>query len=284
MRRTYVLLLAVLGALLVSGLATGSVQSLITGSQIKDGSIDSRDLKPGSIMSHDIKDGSITKIDLSNATVKALKGQTGATGLQGATGPQGAAGPQGATGPQGIAGPKGATGPQGAQGPKGDTGEGIRITGTAATVEDLPETAEVGDSYLVGGNLWVWNGDDWANAGPVVGPQGATGPTGDTGPTGPAGPAGPMGPAGGVSGYQVVTGTTSDVDAWDASTASVACPTGKVALGGGAHMSSPWVNAATSYPVFADGAWAWVVEVFNWDEDYSASVTPYVICAVQAGS
>jgi hypothetical protein len=73
----------------------------------------------------DIKDGSVTRADLSRRTVSSLKGKRGATGARGfvgARGPQGDTGPQGPQGPAGPAGPAGPIGPVGDTGEKGDTG------------------------------------------------------------------------------------------------------------------------------------------------------------------
>jgi hypothetical protein len=94
--------------------------------------------------------------------------------------------PQGPTGPTGPGGP---TGPTGVEGPQGD---GVRVLGTYATV-GLLETdnpvGEIGDSYLVGDDLYVWSdlNQEWSNAGKFSGDTGPTGATGDTGPTGPQG-------------------------------------------------------------------------------------------------
>lgn len=76
----------------------------------------------------DIKDGSISRADLSSRTVRSLKGKRGPAGRaghDGATGPQGpkgSTGPQGAAGPAGPAGPRGDMGARGAQGDPGDDG------------------------------------------------------------------------------------------------------------------------------------------------------------------
>jgi hypothetical protein len=86
-----------------TGTATAANQ-LITGKQIKDGSITARD----------IKKRSLGTAQLSPKAIKALRGARGATG---ATGAQGPAGPAGALGPAGAAGPQGVPGPQGPQGP-----------------------------------------------------------------------------------------------------------------------------------------------------------------------
>jgi hypothetical protein len=70
----------------------------------------------------DIKDGSITRADLSGRTVNSLKGKQGKRGAAGRDGFVGARGPQGDDGPAGPAGPAGPTGPQGPRGDPGITG------------------------------------------------------------------------------------------------------------------------------------------------------------------
>jgi hypothetical protein len=111
----------------------------------------------------------------------------------------------------GEVGPTGATGAQGTS---------ITVKGQVANVVNLPSSGNtVNDAYIVSsnGNLYVWNGSIWVNAGPIVGPTGPqgdpgpqgnigptgpestvlgpTGPQGDLGPTGPQGDIGPTGPA-----------------------------------------------------------------------------------------
>jgi hypothetical protein len=117
--------------------------------------------------------------------------------------------------PTGPTGPLGPTGPTGVSGPTGPQGSGVSVLGSYATVELLEAdnpTASVGDSYLVGTNLYIWNdlNSAWSNAGPFVGPTGPTGATGATGPsvTGPTGPLGPTGPSGGPTGPTGSTGPT----------------------------------------------------------------------------
>nr|MBK9652411.1 DUF1566 domain-containing protein [Bacteroidota bacterium] len=175
-----------------------------------------------------------------------LTGLTGETGATGATGPQGPAGNDGATGPQGpqgipgavgvtgAQGATGATGPQGpigltgatgasgaigAQGPQGNTGPagtGVSILGSYNTLLDLQTahpTGNTGDAYLIGGNLYVWNGSSWQNVGNIQGPQGvagaqgAIGATGSQGTTGATGATGPQGPIG-LTGNTGATGAT----------------------------------------------------------------------------
>jgi hypothetical protein len=79
------------------GVATGA-RSLITGAEIKDGSITGRDIKPGS-----------------------LSPRLFAGSQRGARGPRGA---QGTPGLQGVAGP---SGPQGLPGPPGPAGQGQTV-------------------------------------------------------------------------------------------------------------------------------------------------------------
>lgn len=76
---------------------------------------------------------------------------------------------QGPAGPQGIQGP---IGPQGIQGP---VGEGVKINGVLTNTSELPSGASIGDAYVIGSDLWVWDGDSWDNAGPITGPQGEPG-------------------------------------------------------------------------------------------------------------
>jgi len=105
-------------------------------------------------------------------------------GLQG---PQGERGPTGADST--VVGPTGATGgtgPTGDTGPKGDTGNdgtGVRILGSVPTATDLdPGEAglQPGDGYITEdmGVLWVFDGEDFIEAGEIRGPTGDTGPPG----------------------------------------------------------------------------------------------------------
>jgi hypothetical protein len=110
----------------------------------------------------------------------------------GPTGPTGPVGPQGVTGPTGAAGATGSTGPTGPTGATGQDGTGVTILGSYDTVEELElahPTGNPGDSYLVNGDLYVWDDDggQWVNVGNIQGPQGPTGPLGPTGPTGATG-------------------------------------------------------------------------------------------------
>jgi hypothetical protein len=106
-----------------------------------------------------------------------------------------------------LAGPAGARGATGPTGATGAQGLNITIQGTVSTVGDLPSSDNTqNDAYVVGEakNVYVWDGTEWFNIGPVVGPVGNTGPTGPTGATGLTGPAGPRG----IQGLTGPTGAT----------------------------------------------------------------------------
>ena len=118
---------------------------------------------------------------------KGDKGDTGAKGSKGDKGETGATGQKGDTGVKGDtgdAGPRGDTGPAGPTGDTGATGAGLTIKGSYDSYEELIEahpTGNDGDSYLVNGSLYVWNGDAWENVGNIKGEKGDTGAKGDTG-------------------------------------------------------------------------------------------------------
>jgi Collagen triple helix repeat (20 copies) len=267
--------LAVTATLVAVTAGTAGVHALITGAQIKDGSIESLDLK----------NGTIRRADIASATLATLRGSAGERGPTGPAGPQGATGPQG---PAGSQGPTGTQGPQGLAGPKGDKGDpgaGVHVTGSVATEDDLPENAEVGDAYIVTstGHLWIWDGAAFVDTGLVqgpAGPKGETGPQGEVGPAGPEGPVGPAGADGGLAGYQIVTGTQvsfTDEDFWVS--ASATCPQGKVAIGGGASygVSEVDVFIVQSYPSSSDESYTWNLTVANFEG--SNTLTPYAVCA-----
>jgi hypothetical protein len=99
--RTPHLIVAVLVVLLLAGTATATATALITGKQVRNGSLTGRDVKDHSLTVRDIARG------------------LAAPGPRGAVGPQGQPGPQGAVGPQGTAGTPGPAGPRGVPGEPG---------------------------------------------------------------------------------------------------------------------------------------------------------------------
>lgn len=86
----------------------------------------------------------------------------------------------------------------GPTGPMGPQGNGLVIEGSFDTEGDLKKAhpvGKVGECFLVGGLLYVWDVDDnkWKNVGNVKGPQGERGPKGDKGDAGLIGPQGIQG-------------------------------------------------------------------------------------------
>jgi hypothetical protein len=130
-----------------------------------------------------------------------------------------------------VPGPTGPTGPTGA---KGNDGTSVNIKGTVANQAALPPSGNAaGDGYIAQdtGHLWVWDGDSWNDAGPIVGPTGPTGPTGAAGPTGPTGTAGAQGPTGPTGAVSTVPGPTGPT--------GVAGATGPTGPTGSAGVSGP---------------------------------------------
>jgi hypothetical protein len=93
-------------ALSLTGGTAYAAHSLITGAEVKDGSLTGADLQKGSLNTSELSGGAIRDLRGGN-------GQDGKNGTQGSAGAQGPAGPQG---------PKGDTGTQGPQGPHGPAG------------------------------------------------------------------------------------------------------------------------------------------------------------------
>lgn len=130
------------------------------------------------------------------ANAGSVKGDTGAKGSKGDKGETGATGQKGEQGPKGDTGDTGATGDTGPTGPTGDTGAtgaGVTIKGSYNSYEELINehpTGNDGDSYLVNGSLYVWNGTAWENVGNIKGEKGETGSQGVKGDTGDTGSSG----------------------------------------------------------------------------------------------
>ena len=260
----------VISTLAIVTAGTAAVEALITGAQIKDGTVASRD----------IANGTIKRADIADAAAAALRGQRGARGAVGPPGPAGPAGPAGQQGPTGAAGSQGPAGAQGPQGVKGDTGQGLHVTGSVADAADLLELdAEVGDGYIViaDGHLHIWDGDDWVDAGVVRGPQGAQGVAG---PQGVQGPAGPAADQAGLAGYEIVQGSAVPIqlDDFDVS-AQATCPAGKLAVGGGVSLADPQGAVFVSQSRPTAGGAGWAVTVFNPFEERTNTLTPYAVCA-----
>jgi collagen triple helix repeat protein len=148
----------VITAMVVGG-GTASATRFITGKDIADGSIRSRDIGRGQV--------GLDRLSPQVRFMLAEAGKPGKDGAPGAPGRPGAAGARGATGAHGADGGQGIKGDPGAKGDKGDTG----VTGSKG---------DPGLRGLTG----------------AAGPQGAAGKTGAKGDTGVKGDTGAQGPAG----------------------------------------------------------------------------------------
>jgi len=135
--------------------------------------------------------------------------------IRGPKGDTGAKGDKGDKGEKGDKGDKGDTGVAGAKGDKGDKGDAgadgkdVALKGSKSTIGELPNCVEDihGDLYLVQGDGYFCDGNDWENIGPIQGPPGNT-PTvsidangfwvinGETTTVSAIGAPGPQGPAG----------------------------------------------------------------------------------------
>lgn len=135
-------------AALVGVAGGGYAASLVTGAQIKD----------GSITGADIKNKSIGLAKLTPAARTALAGRRGPAGTNGAEGPRGAAGPTGPAGATGPTGPAGATGSTGPRGPsevlsvRRSNGGAVQPADSTITIKSLSLPA---GSYLVTARLGV---------------------------------------------------------------------------------------------------------------------------------
>ena len=125
-------------ALCVAFTGTATAALVMTGKQIKDGTVTGKDVKNRTLGTN----------KLSKKAVSSLKGQHGPAGPQG---------PRGEAGIQGVQGPKGDAG---AQGPKGDTGvahvttrtSGIAFTASGAgEFKDGAAMCQAGESVVGGG-------------------------------------------------------------------------------------------------------------------------------------
>jgi hypothetical protein len=109
MKKSMLILSAIALALTITSAASSTARQLITGNDIQDNSVGSRDIQNRSIRGE----------DLSRALVKHLRGRQGEPGAAGPSGPQGSAGEKGENGEKGDTGAAGPAGPAGANGMSG---------------------------------------------------------------------------------------------------------------------------------------------------------------------
>ena len=101
--------------IVASATVSATAAIVITGREIRDGTVTTADIRNNNLAGADVRDGTLTGIDikdgsldareLSAAAKSALTGAAGPAGLQGPQGPQGEPGQQGPEGPAGPGGP-----------------------------------------------------------------------------------------------------------------------------------------------------------------------------------
>lgn len=141
--------------------ASATAGALITGRQIKDNSVASKDIRNKSLL---VKDLSVkARAKLKGATGPAgPAGPAGPQGEPGADGADGATGATGATGPAGPAGPQGPEGPEGPAGPAGPVGvsgyqvlDGTSPVVAPGTTGSFVVECPAGKKALGGGTIWM---------------------------------------------------------------------------------------------------------------------------------
>jgi hypothetical protein len=170
--------MATLAFFLAASGATAIASSLVTGAEVKNGSLtgadvrdhslSSRDLKRGAVSTRSVHDGSLTGRDVRNGTLRVA--DFDASDLDLLRGPKGDMGPQGQ---QGAQGPQGPAGPQGSSGIERASWSGSDVTGY---VNDTPIFDQVpgAGGWLMLANYQVTNtsaSDDWFGCGLFVNGQ-----------------------------------------------------------------------------------------------------------------
>lgn len=120
------------------------------------------------------------------------------------------------------------------------------------------------------------------------GPTGRTGPTGHTGPRGPAGPKGSTGAQGpaGTFGTVTVRNETLSVAAGAQSATVETCPSGAIAVGGGASFGpsngtgegNVWIESSRPDPATGTSPTGWFT-IVNKASGAAQDVTWYAECA-----
>ena len=164
----------------------------------------------------------------------------------------------------------GNTGAQGEKGDKGDDGEdgtGVTILGSYSTKQELESahpTGNPGDSYIVDGDLYVWDetNSKWTNVGNIQGPQGIQGIQGEKGEQGIQGPKGDKGDTGAtgkgissVTNYYLATNSSSGVTT----------------------STSGWTTTVQS--VSSSKKYLWNYEKITYTDSLTSSTTPCIIGA-----
>jgi hypothetical protein len=124
---------------------------------------------------------------------------------------------------------------------------------SVATVGALPSVGNtVNDGRIVDadGNLYIWTGSAWSDAGQIVGPQGEQGLQGPTGPTGPQG----------IQGEQGIQGITGPTGA----TGEALKILGYYATLGALQAADPVGAGGEGYVIGAGDLYVWAVATNQW--------------------
>lgn len=157
----------------------------------------------------------------------------------------------------------------------GKDGTSVTILGSYDTLAQLKAahpTGSLGDSYMVAGDLYVWNGSDWENVGQIQGPQGDKGDKGDKGDTGARGATGATGATGpqGAQGIQGETGATGPTGPQGVSVTKVE-PQYYLSTSASSATGGSWSSAMT----YSAGKYIWTREkitLSNGNVTYSTAV------------
>lgn len=146
----------------------------------------------------------------------------------------------------------------------GRDGTSVTILGSYATYAQLVAahpTGNLGDAYIVAGDLYVWNGSNWENVGAIQGPAGPQGPQGPQGQTGATGPAGAQGDQG--------VGAVEDVPQWYLSTSSTT------------QTGGSWSN---DQPQWTEGRYIWQRLRTLWSDNTVTFTDPVLAKALNSAN
>lgn len=124
----------------------------------------------------------------------------------------------------------------------GTDGTSVTIKGSYDTLAQLKAahpTGSDGDAYMVGADLYVWNGSEWENVGQIQGPQGIQGPAGQNGTNG----------TNGKDGKDGTSVTVSKIEYGTSNSASTQ------------PSSGSWSTTAPTS--LAQGKWLWVKTTYS---------------------
>jgi hypothetical protein len=156
-RPGYASVVATLAVVLaLGGPAYAGAKVLLTGNDIKDGSLTSRDVQNGTLTGRDMRNGSLTGLDVKNGSLKAA--DFNAHVLSSLRRAQGTSVVRGPKGEQGVRGPAGPAGPAGAPAAlPSQSSSGPDVVGYADNAPLVDITLPSAGTWLLVGHLRVTN-------------------------------------------------------------------------------------------------------------------------------